>query len=169
MIQNLSHKDLESTLMDPHAIGVKEPVFTIVGDNDENITVLSSGKNGTEYNKTPGYFHTFPGIEIFNCLFGQGILLMQRNDTDGEAKEVKVVGLRTGVSIEVPSGWGQTIINTGKSFLVVADNSAANIKYHLDEMIKNKKGLAYYIVDKKGNISFEENPNYSFHPQISPY
>lgn len=169
MITALSHKDLEDVLMEPKATGVKDPIFTIEGNNDESIIVVASGKNGVEYNKTVGYFHNFPGIEVFHCLYGQGLMLMQRNNPDGEAKEVKVVGLRSGAVIEIPSGWGQTIINTGKNFLVIADNSTSNEKYHSNSEVKVKHGLSYYVIDKKGNISFEENPSYTFHPQISPY
>lgn len=169
MVKQFSHKDIEEVLMEPKAPGVKEPFFLIEGDNEESITVVASGKNGAEYNKSLGYFHTFPGIEVYHTLYGQGVMVMQRNDSEGEAKEVKVVGLRPGVSIEVPSGWGQQIINTGKSFLVVADNSTANAKHHSDQALKNRHGLCYYVIDKKGNISFEDNPSYKFHPQISPY
>lgn len=169
MVVTLLRKDLEKALMEPKEVGLKEPGFIIEGDNGERLSVVSSGKNGAEYNKTLGFFHNFPGIEVYHCLYGQGILMMQRNDQEGDCKEVKVVGLRPGMVVEVPSGWGQCLINTGKSFLVVADNGIENVKYHDDQSIKEKAGLAYYVVDRKGNIAFEENPNYSFHPQISPY
>lgn len=167
MVDTFSTKDLQAVLMDPKASLIKEPYFVIRGDNGENITIISSGKNGIEFNKTIGFFHTFQGVVIYHCLYGQGILLMQRNDSDGEVKEVKVIGLRPGVSAEIPSGYGHCLANIGKNFLIVADNAPQNEKNQSDEYIRRKKGLAYYIVDKKGNISFEENKNYSFHPQIT--
>lgn len=169
MVASTTIKDLQGVLMEPKLASVKEPYFTIQGNNGENITILASGKNGIEFNKTFGDFHTFPGVEIYHCLYGQGLLIMQRNGPDGEPKEVKVVGLRSGTIIEVPAGYGHCIVNTGKNFLIVADNAPANPKMHSDELLKTKKGLAYYVIDKKGNIAFEENPNYHFHPQISTY
>lgn len=169
MILTFAHKDLEPVLMEPKVAGVKEPYFIIQGQNGENITVLSSGKNGSEYNKTFGFYHTFPGMEIYHCLYGQGILIMQRNDENEEAKEVRIVSLRPGGVVEIPAGYGHSVVNTGKSFLLVADNAPQNPKLHNGDLVRKKKGFAYYIVDKKGNISFETNPNYSFHPQISTY
>lgn len=167
MIKTFKHKDLVPVLMEPRAAGVKEPYFIIQGDNGENITVISSGKNGSEYNKTFGYLHNYPGVEVFHCLYGQGVLVMQRNDEENEPKEVRVVGLRPGTIVELPSGYTHTVVNTGKNFLIVADNASTSSSFHNFDQLKSKKGLAYYIIDKKGNISFEENPNYSFHPQIS--
>lgn len=169
MVAVTTHKDLESVLLDPKTPGVKEPYFAIEGENGENILVISAGKNGPEFNKTLGYFHTFPGVEIYHCLYGQGVILIQRNDGGNEAKEIRVLALRPGAIVEVPSGYGHTVVNTGKNFLVVANNAPQNNKLHDSELVKDKKGFAYYIVDKKGNISFEPNPNYSFHPQVSMY
>lgn len=169
MVTTITHKELQPVLMEPRSAGVKEPYFIIQGQNGENITVLAAGKNGSEYNKTFGSFHTFPGVEIYHCLYGQGILMMQRNDSEDEAKEIRIVSLRSGSVVEVPAGYGHCIVNTGKSFLVVADNAPQNGKVHNTESLQNKKGLAYYVVDKKGNISFEANKNYVYHPQISTY
>lgn len=162
---------LRNVLMEPKSKKViKEPYFTIRSNlNKETLTVLDAGTNGFEFNKTIGFFHLFPGVLIYRCLYGQGILIIQKSDESEEAKEVKVVGLRPGTEIEVPSGYGHTIINTGKNFLVMADNTPENGKFIDVEPLKKKHGLAYYVVDKKGDISFERNPNYNFHPQITTY
>src|SRR3989344_758885 len=122
MIQTKIHKELEDVLMEPKEKGIKEPYFVIRGDN-QNITVLNSGKNGIEFNKTYGHFHNYLGVEIFNCLYGQGVLIMQRNDEMGEAKEFKVVTLHPGKQVEVPVGFGHSLVNIGKGYLVVLDNA----------------------------------------------
>lgn len=166
MIVTKIHKEIEDVLIDPKAPGVKEPYF-VIREIGQNITILSPGKNGDEYNKTYGHFHTYMGVEIYNCLFGQGLLIMQRNDEEGEAKEFKVVTLHSGKQVEVPSGYGHSLINIGKSFLVMLDNSPDFEKSHNYEPIKSKRGFAYYIVEKKGEIAFENNPNYRIHPQIT--
>ncbi|MBI2021371.1 hypothetical protein HYS93_00625 [Candidatus Daviesbacteria bacterium] len=168
MVTTITSRQLKDVLMDSKQPGIKESYFYIESPNNEsNLTVLSPGKNGNEFNKTLGFFHRFPGVLIYRCLYGQGIIVIQKNDSDGEAKEFRVVGLRSGVEVEVPSGYGHTIINIGKNFLVTIDNAPKDSKYRDYETVKNKKGLVYYIIDKKGDVGFDSNPNYSFHPQIT--
>lgn len=166
MIITKTHKEIEDVLMAPKAKGVKEPYF-VIREVGQNITIVSSGKNGDEYNKTYGHFHTYMGVEIYTCLYGQGLLIMQRNDEEGEAKEFKVVALHSGKQVEVPSGFGHALINISKSFLVVLDNAPDFVGSHNYEPVKGKIGFAYYVVEKKGEIAFEKNPNYRVHPQIS--
>lgn len=166
MIQARTHQELEDVLKDPQANGVKEPYFVIRGEG-QNITVLSPGLNGSEYNKTYGHFHLYQGAEIYQCLYGQGVLVMQRNDEEGEAKEFKVITLSAGKHAVIPAGFGHAVVNTGKNFLVVLDNAPNDPKAHDFETVKQKRGFAYYIVEKKGEISFEKNPLYNVHPQIT--
>lgn len=166
MIVTETHKKLEEVLMEPKAKGLKEVYYVIRGDG-QNITALPQGKNGNEYNKTHGHFHNYLGIEIYSCLYGQGLLLMQRNDERGEAKEFKVVTLHPGRQIEIPAGFGHSIINIGKSVLVVLDNAPNSPDAHNYQPVKEKHGLAYYVVEKKGEVAFEQNPYYQVHPQIS--
>jgi oxalate decarboxylase/phosphoglucose isomerase-like protein (cupin superfamily) len=165
MIETRTHKELEDVLMDPKGTGLKEPYFVIRGNN-QSITVINPGKNGEEYNKTYGHFHAWMGIETYNCLYGQGILIMQRNDEDGNAKEYKVVTLHAGKQVEVPAGYGHSVANVGKEYLVVLDNTPNGAKHNYDP-VKAKHGFAYYVVEKKGEIGFDQNPNYVVHPQIS--
>lgn len=146
-------------------VGVKEAYFIIEGDL-QFIFVVSPGKNTTEFNKTIGYFGSFAGIQTYQCLYGNGLMLMQRNDFGG-VKEFKVVSLNQGRQVLVPAGWGMCLVNTGNNFLVVLRSSFLDEKDQDTKPILEKQGLAYYVVEKKGEIAFEENPNYSFHPQIT--
>ncbi|MBI4036774.1 hypothetical protein HY386_02780 [Candidatus Daviesbacteria bacterium] len=166
MIDTKTHKDLEDVLMEPKAPGVKEPYF-VLHEDGQNITILSSGKNGIEYNKTYGHFHNYMGVEIYHCLYGQGILIMQRNDEEGEAKEFKVMTLTPGKQVEIPAGFGHSVINVGKGYLVVLDNAPNKPDAHNYQPVKEKQGFAYYLVEKKGEIAFEVNPSYHVPPQIS--
>ncbi len=167
MIETRTRQDLKDVLMDPKAPGVKDPYFVIRGEAGQNITVLTPGLNGNEFNKTYGHFHNYQGVEIYHVVYGQGVLLMQRNDEMGEAKEVKVVSLRPGMTVEIPSGYGHALINVGKTYLVVIDNSPTGKNVHNFEPVKEKQGFAYYVVDKRGEVGFEPNPNYRMHPQIT--
>ena len=166
MLETTFRQDLKPVLMQPQAGGIKESYFVIYGDN-QNMTVVSPGKNGVEYNKTFGYFHIYKGAIIYRCLYGQGLIIMQRNDEFDEAKEFKIVTLHQGRQVEVPAGYGHCAVNIGKSFLVLIDNSPGNIKFKEKEYVKNRRGFVYYIVEKKGEIGFEHNPNYQIHPQIT--
>lgn len=153
--------------MDPKSSKIKEPYYLIDGVNNGHITIISPGKNGDEYNKTYGGTQSMLTVLSLHCLFGQGILLMQRQDLSGDAKEVKVVYLRPGTTTEVPSGFVYCLVNTGSNYLVVLDNfsQTSQTNHHSDD-IKLKRGLSYYVVEKRGEIAFEKNPLYTFHPQI---
>jgi len=166
MIQTITRQEVKDVLLNPKGVGIKEPYYLIEGDN-QNITVVASGKNDYEFNKTFGYFHTYLGALIYTCLSGQGILIMQRNDFEGEPKEFKVVTLHSGKQVEIPAGYAHCLVNIGKGFLVTLDNGPKNPKFRDTERLKVKRGLAYYVVEKKGDIAFEANPAYRVHPQIT--
>lgn len=166
MVITKTHRDLKDVLMESKAPGVKDAYFILPGDG-QNITAVLAGNNGREFNKTHGHFHKSQIVEIFHCLFGQGLLIMQRNDETGEAKEFKVVSLSPGKQAIVPAGFGHAAINIGKIFLVVLDNGTISPQALNYKLVKAKRGFAYYVVDKKGEIAFEQNPNYKVHPQIT--
>lgn len=145
--------------------GSKFPYY-LIEDANQLIYVVLPGLNGMEFNKTVGFFSNFPGVQTYQCLYGSGILLMQRNDELGEAKEFKMVTLSAAKSVAVPAGWAVCLVNSGSNFLVVLTNSVD--KQYIDvKPIQAKHGLAYQVIDKRGEIVFESNPYYSVHPQIS--
>ena len=170
MVITKNHKDLKPVLMESTAKGVKTPskrvVYYLIQDREQVIFVVSPGQNGTEFNKTLGYFSNFPGMQTYLSLHGSGILLMQRNDELGEAKEFKMVTLSPFKQVTVPAGWAMCLVNSGSGFLVVL-RGALDDKYQDSKPIIEKRGFAYYVVEKKGEIAFEPNPHYSVHPQIT--
>ena len=167
MIVTKKSKDLMDVYMDPKARPLVKHPYSLITAENQVIFIIASGQNGIEYNKTEGYFSNFEGVSIYQCLYGQGILLMQRNDEVGEAKEFKVVTLNAGRQVGVPVGWAMCIVNIGKTFLVVVGNLDINSKYIDSKPVFEKQGLAYYVVEKKGEIGFKQNPNYENHPQIT--
>src|SRR3989344_2029647 len=122
MVITTTFKDLRPVWMEKVNKGIKTSSY-LIKDKEQVIFVVSPGKNSIEFNKTAGYFSSFPGMQSFQCLYGQGIFVMQRNDEVGEAKEFKVVILNPGRQVLVPAGWGMCIVNSGISFLVVLRNS----------------------------------------------
>jgi oxalate decarboxylase/phosphoglucose isomerase-like protein (cupin superfamily) len=167
MVVKKTHKQLEPYLMDVLTKGVDEPYFIIKVD-DKSVVVVSPGQNGLEYNKTEGYAISYAGVQLFQCLYGQGVLLLQRNDEEGNAKEFKVVTLNPSKQVTIPSGWVSALVNIGKSFLIILVNPVLEDEFQDRSEIKEKHGLAYYVIEKKGEVSFEQNPNYQHHPQITP-
>lgn len=166
MIITKTYQDLKPVLMEQTGKKIKIPYYLIT-EKDQVIFVVSPGRNGTEFNKTSGYLHSFPGMQTYQCLHGSGILLMQRNDEAGEVKEFKMVRLFSHKQINAPAGWLVCLVNTGNNFLIVVRNNTLNEKYKAPAGVVNKKGFVYYVVEKKGEISFQPNPNYRGHPQIA--
>ncbi len=166
MIITKTHKDLKGVLMNKENGEVKTPYY-LIEDNRQTIFVVSPGRNGMEFNKTVGYFNSFPGMQTYISLHGSGIMLMQRNDEFGEAKEFKVVFLSSLKQIIVPAGWGMCLVNTGSSYLLVLRSTPLDKEYIDSKPIIEKKGLAYFVIERKGEIIFEPNSSYSVHPQIS--
>lgn len=166
MIITKTPQDLRPFYMEGVKGEVKDP-YSIIKTEDQAIFVVSEGMNGDEFNKTEGYFSNYPGVQVYQCLYGQGVLVMQRNDEEGEAKEFKVVTLSAGRQVGVPAGWGICLVNVGKTFLVVVGNIDIGSKDIDPEPILKKHGLAYFVVEKKGEVSLEQNPNYKIHPQIA--
>ena len=166
MIITKTAQDLKEFYMEGVKGEIKEPYFMIL-DNEQTIFVVNQGQNGSEFNKTEGYFSNFPGVQVYQCLYGQGVLVMQRNDEEDEAKEFKVVTLSQGRQVGVPAGWAICLVNIGRTFLVVIGN--IDIKSNdIDPVpVRKKHGLAYYIVEKKGEVGFGQNPNYKLYPQIT--
>lgn len=157
--------DLKRVLRDPMAKDVKEPFYSIYTES-QIIYVVNPGSNGVEFNKTIGFFNNYPYVTNFQCLFGHGLMLIQRNDSIGEAKEFKLVSLNMGKQVDLPAGSGICLVNTGANVLVVLQNSQPDKEYIDCKAIISKQGLAYYVLDKNGEIVFEENPRYKIHPQI---
>jgi len=166
MIKLKTYQDLRPVLMEKAKKGVKTPYY-ILAEKDQVIFAVSPGLNGKEFNKTSGYFNNFPGIQTYQCLYGSGILLMQRNDESEEAKEFKMVRLSPHRQVDAPAGWLVCLINTGNNFLIVLRNSSLDEKYKVPKSILDKRGFAYYAVEKRGEITFEPNPHYRVHPQIT--
>lgn len=167
MIIAKTYNDLKPFLMEKTGKKVKTPYYLIT-ESGQVLFVVSPGRNGIEFNKTSGYLNSFPGLQTYQCLNGSGILLMQRNgDGSAEAKEFKMVRLSSHRQVNVPAGWLVNLINTGNNLLIAVRNSTLNEKYNTPDGVLEKKGLAYYVVEKKGEISFQPNPNYRVHPQIT--
>lgn len=158
--------------MNPDAPGPAIHYYMIRGGKDKrNITVWETGTTGGEYIKTYGHYHIGDLDETYWVLLGEGIVLQQKladpNDPS-VVEEFKAIQVREGDSCHMPSGYGHLVVNTGKTWLVTADdspvagpNDSASMPGHADyETVRKMRGFAYYIVEKGGKPTLVPNPLY---------
>lgn len=166
MVIKKAFKDVKKVLMEPSKKHIKNPYY-VIQEANQSVLVVSPGLNGVEFNKTEGYISDYPGVQTYQCLYGQGLVLLQRNDEEGEAKEFKVVSLNFGRTVIVPVSYAMCLVNIGKTFLVVLGNIDVTSKDLDTKPIIEKQGFVYWVIEKKGEVGFEQNPNYRTHPQIT--
>lgn len=172
-----THEKMKEVLMHPEAEGPSTHYYMIRGGTDQrNITVWEAGTVGGEYIKTYGHYHVDDLPETYWILHGEGIILLQKLATDENGKaipdvveEFKAIEVKAGDTIDIPPRWGHLAVNTGKAYLVTADDSPVNfgdkdpigMPSHADyEMVKQMRGFAYYVVEKNGEPVLVPNTLY---------
>jgi glucose-6-phosphate isomerase len=171
-----THAKMKEVLMNPKAKGPKIHYYMIRGGKKKkNITIWESGKVGKEYIKTYGHYHVGKLDETYWILQGEGILLLQKlkKNRNDQVEYVKAVFVKAGDKVYIPSGVGHLVVNTGKEWLITADNSpvaaldSAGMPGHADySAVKKMRGFAYYIIEKNGRPAFVKNPKYRNVPKI---
>lgn len=139
-----------------------------------DITVILPGTVGEEYIKTIGHVHPLSSFsnfnrtftEVYSVIFGNAVYVLQKfshlylSGGEKESKkiieDVAIIEAKAGDIIFIPSHYGHTTINTGKTPLVMA-----NILYgdfnSIYEPYKTFRGASYYF--KKGKNSSPEINN----------
>lgn len=141
------------------------------GSGKRNITVWETGVVGGEYIKTYGHYHVGNLDETYWILYGEGIVLQQKliDMADPErVEEFKAIRVKAGDSVYMPPGYGHLVANTGKTWLVTADdspvhipNDSASMPGHADyEPVKKMRGFAFYVVEEGGRPALVSNPLY---------
>lgn len=176
------HDKMKEVLMHPDASGPEIHYYMIRGGVDKtNITVWETGTAGGEYIKTYGHYHVGEISETYWILQGEGVVLLQirKKDSGGdyiddEIENFYAIRVKKGDSVFMPSGTAHLVCNTGKTWLVTADDSPVNFEEkdpvslpgHADyQPIKNLKGFAYYLIEGNGEPTLVENPNYKEVPE----
>jgi glucose-6-phosphate isomerase len=81
----------------------------------QNVSILHPGAIDGEYHMTKGHYHANRRCsEVYLCLSGRGVLLMQTRDG-----ETGALTLERGISVYVPPGWAHRSVNTGDQPLVL--------------------------------------------------
>ena len=168
---------MREVLMHPEAEGPAIHYYMIRGGSDQrNITVWEPGTVGGEYIKTYGHYHVGQLDENYWIIFGEGVALLQKrakdangNPIDDVVEEFKAIRVKAGDKVYMAPEAGHLVVNTGKTYLVTADDSPVNFDEknavsmpgHADyEPVKKMKGFSYYVVEKDGAPALVKNPLY---------
>lgn len=117
-------------------------------------TTLYPGKVGDEYFMTKGHFHTvLDTSEIYYCLSGQGIMLMETPEGEVDWKE-----LRPGDALYVPGRWAHRSINTGSEPLVMFFVYRADAGHDYGTI--EEKGYRKIVVERGGKPALLDNPKW---------
>jgi glucose-6-phosphate isomerase len=167
-----SLEQLRPVVQDPNTQGSAEVyrVFRGVDDPDAppgqraDITIIEPGTIGQEFNKTHGHYHLGEGIETYKVLSGRGMFVLQKPAFNYESVDsARLVKLSPGQSLEVPSGWGHTMVNIGDEPLVAINYELPDLQ-NLYDPFQTKRGAAFYIL-KAGGIEVVPNPSYGDLPK----
>lgn len=165
--------DLKVVLQNAESSGPDEVyrVFRGVSDPETpaneraDITVIDPGTLGHEYNKTHGHYHQGVGIETYKVLAGVGMFILQKPTFNYKSVElVRLVKLAQGNSLEVPSGWGHTMVNIGLDPLVAINYERPDLQNLYDPYVA-KHGAAYYILKNGDGVETVPNQNYGDLPK----
>lgn len=176
LVSSRSLAELKPVLMDqnnPSAswrTGGPDPVYEVHTDIEKegwvNRTVLKSGRLNQEYPKTFGHYHTAQVTEIYKVEKGEGIMILQKKYLENgkwipeKVEQVCLVKSQPGDEIVITPEFGHSWSNTGDVDLELVDTWAEGHQTADYEMIEKLHGMAYYLVEKDGQVEALPNPNY---------
>lgn len=166
-----THEKMKEVLMDPNATGPAIHYYMIRGGSDKrNITIWASGTIGGEYIKAYGHYHVDNLPETYWIIEGEGVVLLQKivdPAVPDVVEEFRAIKVKAGDEVKIPGDYGHLAVNTGKTWLVTADDSpvatddSASMPVHADyESVKQMRGFAYYVVEKNGTPVLVPNKLY---------
>lgn len=125
------------------------------GDLSFGYSVLYPGKVGDEYYFTKGHFHEKRyTAEVYHCIKGCGIILLENDSGDWKALEVK-----TGDICYVPKGYAHRSINVSGTEPLVTVFTYRSDAGHDYAAIK-RKGFRKVILEKFGEPRITDNPKW---------
>jgi len=138
-----------------------------------SLVLIPPKKVGDEFIKTTGHYHPEkPGThiaypEIYLQLYGRLLLLMQKRDPtdDQKIEEVVLYEMKPGDAVNMLPGYGHCLINHTDEVGLMAGLYSTEFKPFYDP-IRINRGMAYYVIEREGEIVFEKNPNYPDAPEL---
>lgn len=117
-------------------------------------SIVYPGKVGNEYFMTKGHFHTIlDTAEVYYCLSGNGVLLMENPEGDWDAKK-----LSPGNAVYVPGRYAHRSINIGEEPLITYYVFRADAGH--DYRTIEEKGYRKLVIEKNGEHEFIDNPKW---------
>lgn len=138
---------------DPLVYEVYEnPRPELAGELASGLSVVHPGRVGQEYYMTKGHYHTVRGTaEVYYCVQGKGVLLMEN-----EAGDVSVEEFFPGRVVYVMPNWAHRSINTGDEDLVTFFVYPANAGH--DYATIDAVGFSKRFLERNGQPTIVENP-----------
>lgn len=165
---------LKPVLQNPTASGPDLVYWVFSGvthEKWENLTVITDEKLGQEYPKTYGHYHGHPIGEIYHLIEGQGILILQKKYYENEkwiedkVSEVILIKAQPGDEITITPEWGHSWSNVGNLPLLSYDDWREGHTERDYDVMEKLHGLAYYLIEKDGQVTPIPNPNYQNLPE----
>ncbi|HIC96310.1 TPA: cupin domain-containing protein [Candidatus Bipolaricaulota bacterium] len=117
------------------------------------VTIIQPGKVGSEYYMTKGHYHKRRDrAEVYLCLSGRGYLLLQTEEGDARALELK-----PGTAAYVPPFWAHRTVNVDDEPLVFYGAYPADAG-HDYKSVEEQRGFSLIVREKGGKPVVEENP-----------
>ncbi|MFA6735912.1 MAG: glucose-6-phosphate isomerase [Saccharofermentanales bacterium] len=148
--ENMLAKD-DTLVYEFYELGLPENA----GDIAFGTSIVYPGKVGDEYFMTKGHFHAVIDTgEVYYCLSGQGLMLME--DPEGNTAAVE---LKKGHAVYCPKRYAHRSINTGNGPLVTffAFRGDAGHDYGTIET----KGFRKLVLESAGKPMVTDNPAWS--------
>jgi len=119
------------------------------------ISIVHPGRVGDEYFMTKGHFHAVrETAELYHCLRGRGLLLMENEEGDCAAEE-----LAAGRVVHVPVGWAHRSINTHEHEDLVTFFAYPGHAGH-DYGTIERQGFRKVVVARGGRAEILDNPRW---------
>jgi len=127
----------------------------VAGELAHGITILYPGRVGNEFFMTKGHYHALrETAEIYYCLKGRGLLLMETEGGEWAAEEFS-----PGRLVYVAPCWAHRSINTGSEELILFFAFPANAGH--DYATIEQRGFRKIVVQRNGSIEMVDNPRWS--------
>ena len=164
-----SLENLRPVLLNPQAEG-PDPVYQVFSletadgqdSNWANQTVLVPGLIGQEYTKTFGHYHPDDSpVETYKLTTGEGVLVLHKKDLS----VVYLVKAEVGDEIKITNQFGHAWSNVGQVPLISFDDWRDGHSPGDYDQIKEKQGMAYYLVAEGDQVKVVANSHYQNLPE----
>lgn len=145
------------TLVDTNPL-IYEVYNVELPENEEHVqhctTILYPGQVGNEYFMTKGHYHEVVNrAEIYFCLKGKGLLVMQTKEGDFHALEMV-----PGTVAYVPPYWAHRTVNTGSEKFVFFAAYPGDAGHDYGKI--ETEGFAKVVLAHGSGYRFADNPKY---------